>query len=79
MTLELFHAIADAGSAAVRRHVVAHGLEGRVRFRNVGYPEVEADLRAHGGEHAPAVWDGERLHVGEAACLSRLSGLETGG
>ena len=77
MTLELFHAISDAGSAAVRRHVVAHGLEGRVRFRNVTYPEVEADLRARGGSRAPAVWDGEALHEGEAACIARLSRLET--
>ncbi len=79
MTLELFHAIADAESAAVRRHVVERGLEGRVRFRNVSYPEVEVDLRAHGGTCAPAVWDGAALHVGEAACIARLSRLETGG
>ena len=77
--LELFHAIPDAESAAVRRHVVAHGLEPSIRFRNVTYPEVVADLRAHGGERAPAVWDGSSLHVGEAACIARLSCLETGG
>ncbi|MBM4380325.1 MAG: hypothetical protein FJ086_13680 [Deltaproteobacteria bacterium] len=75
--MELFHAIPDAESAAVRRHVVARGLEAAVRFRNVSYPEVEQDLRARGGTRAPAVWDGQVLHAGEAACIARLSRLET--
>jgi hypothetical protein len=77
--LELFHAISDAGSAEVRRHVVAHGLEAHVRFRNVSYPEVEADLRARGGHAPPAVWDGAVLHLGAAACIERLRQLETEG
>lgn len=76
--LELFHAISDVGSAEVRRHAVAHGLEGRVRFRNVTYPEVLEALRALGGESAPAVWDGAVLHVGAAACIARLESLAAG-
>ncbi|MEN9800687.1 MAG: hypothetical protein RL653_4384 [Pseudomonadota bacterium] len=77
--LELFHAISDVGSAEVRRHVVAHGLEGRVRFRNVTYPEVLEDLRARGGESVPAAWDGTVLHRGAAACIARLEALAKAG
>ena len=73
--LELFHAISDVGSAEVRRHVVVHGLESRIRFRNVTYPEVLEDLRARGGDSAPAVWDGTVLHQGAAACIARLEAL----
>ena len=70
--LELFHRIADAGSAKVRRFVVDHELEKWVRFRNVGFPEVEQDFRAHGGREVPALWDGEKLFEGDEAAIARL-------
>lgn len=69
---ELFHAVTDASSARVRRYVVEHELEHAVRFRNVTYPEVQADLTARGGTDTPALWDGERLHRGADAAIARL-------
>jgi hypothetical protein len=77
MTLELFHQIAEADSAAVRRFVAERGLVDRVRLRNIIYDEPRADLALHGGSVTPAIWDGERLHVGKAACLALLDGLPT--
>lgn len=78
---ELFHAIADSGSAAARRRLVELELERRVRIRNVTYPEVEADLRARGGGamETPAFWDGRTLAVGEAAVLAALERLAASG
>ncbi|MSP63970.1 MAG: hypothetical protein EXR72_27240 [Myxococcales bacterium] len=73
--IELFHAIADAGSAAARRLMTERGLESRVRIRNVFYPEVAADLAARGGTSTPAVWDGERLIQGTEAVLAALAAL----
>ncbi len=70
---ELFHAIGDPGSARVRRVVTDWALEPAIRFRNVVYPEVQADLTARGGTGAPALWDGERLITGAEAIISRLS------
>ena len=61
---ELFHAIADAPSATARKLVISLGLEGKVRFRNAVYPEVQADLSARGGTLLPALWDGVALHQG---------------
>jgi hypothetical protein len=75
VTLELFHAVNDAASAAVRRRVVELGIVERIRFRNVFYPEVAADLAARGGSAPPALWDGERLIEGEAAVLAALARL----
>lgn len=74
MKLELFHAIADQGSARVRRWIDEHELLGAARYRNVVYPEVLADLVAHGGneQSVPALWDGEKLHVGADAVIARL-------
>jgi hypothetical protein len=76
MKLELFHAIADpsGANARVRRYVDQHQLLDLLRYRNVYYPEVLADLRAHGGDEqsTPALWDGERLHVGADAVIARL-------
>ncbi len=73
-TLEVFHAIADPGSARVRRYVTEHDLLSTLRYRNVVYPEVLADLTARGGtaESTPALWDGERLFVGADAVIARL-------
>jgi hypothetical protein len=70
---ELFHSIADAASAKVRGWVVDHNLTEYVRFRNTTYPEVQADLTARGGEHAPALWDGETLFTGADAIIGRLA------
>lgn len=70
---ELFHSIADAGSATVRRWVVDHGLQAAVRFRNVAYPEVAADLQARGGQGTPALWDGARLLAGAELIIARLA------
>ena len=75
---ELFHAIADPGSAAARAFVVEHALEGKVRFRNVCYEEVQADLRQRsstGEVVTPALWDGHALVEGEAAVLEGLRRL----
>ncbi len=70
---ELFHDIAQAESAAVRRFIVEHGHKERVSFRNVSYDEARADFVARGGTRTPALWDGVHLVVGEAAIMSRLS------
>jgi hypothetical protein len=70
--LELFHAIADPGSAKVRKYVVDHELGEAVRFRNVTYEEVAKDLSARGGGETPALWDGERLFVGAEVVIARL-------
>ena len=69
---ELFHAIADPGSARVRKYVVDHELTEAVRFRNVTYEEVQRDLAAHGGTAPPALWDGEKLFRGADAIIARL-------
>ena len=49
--------------------------EERVRFRNIVYPEVQADFRARGGTALPALWDGERLHSGLAAVAQYLDAM----
>lgn len=78
---ELFHAIADEGSAAARRRYVELELGARVRLRNVNYPEVEADLRARSGGalETPALWEAGVLHVGEAAVLAALERIAAAG
>lgn len=73
--LELFHQIAHPPSARVRRYVRDQGLEELVRFRNVDFPEAEADFKARGGTSLPALWDGERLDEGAELVISRLSAL----
>lgn len=72
---ELFHATNDADSAAARTAVVERGLVERVRFRNIFYPEVQADFGARGGARLPALWDGSRLHQGLDAVLLALSAI----
>ena len=74
---ELFHAIAETPSAHARALVVSLQLEPYVRFRNVHYPEVQADLSARGGSlsQLPAVWDGARLISGEAGVEAFLRAL----
>lgn len=73
--IELFHATNDADSAAARRRVVERGLEERIRFRNVFYPEVRADFDARGATCTPAIWDGARIVEGRDAVLAFLDGL----
>lgn len=70
---ELFHRIADPGSARVRRFVVERELETAVQFRNLAYPEAEADFTARGGKSTPALWDGQQLFQGADAVLARLA------
>ena len=71
---ELFNAIADSGSARARLFVMEHGYKRVVKFRNVFYPEVVADLVARGGavDRLPALWDGGRLVEGAEAVIARL-------
>ena len=73
--IELFHATNDEGSAEARKLVVDRGLVGQIRFRNVFYPEVRADLDARGGTGTPAIWDGSKLVEGRVAVLAFLSVL----
>ena len=73
--LELFHAIGDAASAAARKQVRTSGLEGRVRFRNIYYPEVKKDFQARGGSELPALWDGAKLIQGGPAVVAALAAL----
>jgi hypothetical protein len=73
--IELFHATNDEGSAEARKLVVDKALAGQIRFRNVFYPEVRADLDARGGTTTPAVWDGEKLIEGRDAVLAFLATL----
>jgi len=73
--IELFHATNDVGSAEARKLVVDRNLVGKIRFRNVFYPEVQADLDARGGKTTPALWDGERLIEGREAVLAFLTAM----
>ena len=75
--IDLFHATNDDGaSAQARQAVVELELVEQVRFRNVFYPEVLADLQAHGGTRTPAVWDGTQLIEGVDGVLAALRALE---
>lgn len=71
MTLVLYHRIADAECAEVRRTIVEGGLKKRIDFQNVltDGAAAFADLR---GERVPALWDGNKLHEGRAAVLAAL-------
>jgi len=75
--IELFHATNDEGSAEARKLVVDRGLVGKIRFRNIFYPEVQADLDARGGKTTPAVWDGEKLIEGRDAVLAFLGAMSS--
>lgn len=72
---ELFHATNDADSATARKLVVARDLVDKIRFRNIVYPEVQADFSARGGTTLPAIWDGQRLASGLAAVVTLLEEL----
>jgi hypothetical protein len=71
--LELFHRLAEPGSAAARKLVVEAGLERGVQFRNVAFDAHREALAAHGGGPTPALWDGARLHVGLDAIRTALA------
>lgn len=75
MPVELFHRIADPASARVRRFVADQGLVDEVRFRNLHYPEAEADFIARGGKSSPALWDGGRLVQGAEDVIAALRKL----
>jgi hypothetical protein len=73
--IELFHATNDEGSAVARKRVVDRALVDKIRFRNVFYPEVQADLDARGGKTTPAIWDGSKLIEGRDPVLAFLDSL----
>jgi hypothetical protein len=74
--IELFHATNDDGaSAQARQAVVDLDVVEQVRFRNVFYAEVLADLQSHGGASTPALWDGTRLIEGVDDVLAALRAL----
>ena len=76
MLPELFHATNDDGaSARARQAVVDLSLTEKVRFRNIFYPEVQADFAARGGTQLPALWDGTLLVQGVDAVLEALRRL----
>jgi hypothetical protein len=73
--IELFHRISEPDSAAARRRAAELALLDRVDFRNVEFESHRDALAAHGGSETPALWDGERLHVGLAAVTAALDAL----
>jgi hypothetical protein len=75
---ELFHRIAEPGSAAARRRVGELGLGDRVAFRNVEFDSHRDALHARGGAETPALWDGSALHSGERAVVAALEALARG-
>jgi hypothetical protein len=70
--VELFYIIADRDCAEARKELLASAYRKLVKFRNLIYPEVEADFKARGGEKLPAFWDGETLHQGLEAIRVRI-------
>lgn len=71
MTLVLYHRIADAECAEVRRIIVERGLKPKIDFQNVLTDGADAYAR-HGGERVPALWDGTMLHQGKTEVLAAL-------
>ncbi len=70
--MTLFHLIADAASARVRRELTARGLVEGLTFKNLHY-EVHRDaFEALGGRTVPALLDNGVLHEGEAACRALI-------
>jgi hypothetical protein len=74
VTLVLFHRIADAECAEVRRVIVERGLKPKISFENV-LTDGAAEFARLGGERVPALWDGASLHQGRAAVLAALDRL----
>lgn len=78
MKNELFHKIAHADCAAIRRRISELGLKALFDFRNVDTGETAAsDLAARGGrtDDVPIVWDGTRLIVGRESIEAFLTRL----
>lgn len=75
MKLELFHSIADAASAEVRRALVQKSLTESVNFRNVAYEShVQALKEATGGDKVPTLRvDGATLLKGKEEILAWLA------
>jgi hypothetical protein len=71
MTLVLFHKIADADCAEVRRTIVERGLKPKIDFQNALTDAVDAFAKL-GGERVPALWDGTTLHQGRSAVVAAL-------
>ena len=71
-TFELFHQVSDTSSARVRRYIVERELEPHIRFRNIAYEEVRADLKARGATEVPALWNGSVFVTGADAIIARL-------
>lgn len=72
--LVLYHRLADPASAAIRAFIVEAGLKARIDFQNVD-TEGAAEFAGRGGTAVPALWDGERLHVGADAVRRALGGI----
>jgi len=72
---QLFHEVAQPASAQARKFVTEHRLGKLFQFRNIFYPEVQADFAARGGRELPAIWDGQELIQGGAAVLAKLAQL----
>ncbi|HET7825623.1 MAG TPA: hypothetical protein VFK90_09825 [Anaeromyxobacter sp.] len=77
-SLELFHRLAEPESAAARTLVRELGMLEAVQFRNVAFDSHRGALAAHGGAATPALWDGERLHVGLDAIRAALGAARRG-
>jgi hypothetical protein len=75
VSFELFHRLGDAASARVRKQVVALALEARASFRNVHFESHARALAELGTSEVPAIWDGQKLHVGETECSAFLRHL----
>ena len=73
--IELFHATNDEGSAEARKLVVDRGLVDKIRFRNIFYPEVQADLDARGGRRRRRSGTATKLIEGRDAVLAFLAAL----
>lgn len=78
MVIELFHKLDDGVSAHVRKRITALGLKSQIDFRNVHFDSHREALEAHGTDQVPAIWDGVRLHVGEATCLTFVESIARG-
>jgi hypothetical protein len=71
VTLILYHRIADAECAEVRRTIVERGLKPKIDFQNVLTDAADAFAQL-GGDRVPALWDGTALHQGRTAVLAAL-------